>query len=170
LKWSDVNRQEGIISIRKKMTKTGKARVCGITPRLLAALELQWQMSDQQENSLVFGIASTIKRAWASACHVAEIAGLQFRDLRATANTRMEMANIPESIRMKILGHSQSSNNYRHYLRVNRDLAKSVATIMGNATEERNAIGERIGEREAILPHKARKGTLQGVPFLRFEW
>jgi integrase len=159
LKWSDVDRQEGIISIRKKTTKTGKARVCGITPRLLAALELQWQMSDQQENSLVFGIASTIKRAWASACHVAEIAGLQFRDLRATANTRMEMANIPESIRMKILGHSQSSTHYRHYLRVNRDLAKSVATIMGNATEERRAIGERIGKREAILPHKARKGT-----------
>jgi integrase len=123
---------------------------------LLAALKLQWQMSDQQENSLVFGIASTIQRAWASACRVAKIAGLKFRDLRATANTRMEMANIPEYIRMKIPGHSQSSTDYRHYLRVNRDLAKSVATILRNATEKRNAIGER----ESILSHKARKGTL----------
>lgn len=159
LKWADVHLQEGIITVRKMTTKTGKERVCGITPRLKAALETQWWMSDQQENSLVFGIADTIKRAWASACRSAEIDGLQFRDLRATANTRMEMANIPESVRMKILGHSQASTNYRHYLRVNRDLAKSVAATLGNLDGEQKAKGERKGEQATTDAEKVKKGT-----------
>ena len=150
MKWADVHLQEGIIIVRKMTTKTGQERVCGITPRLRAALELQWWMSDQQENSLVFGIEDTIKRAWATACRLAEIDGLQFRDLRATANTRMEMVNIPEALRVKILGHSQASTNYRNYLRVNRDLAKSVAAIMGNVAGERNIKGNEKGNR--LLP------------------
>ena len=115
-------------------------------------------MSDQQENSLVFGIEDTIKRAWATACRLAEINGLQFRDLRATANTRMEMANIPESVRMKILGHSQASTNYRHYLRVNRDLAKSVAITLGNAYQTQFEKGERKGEPSVLLAKDEEKG------------
>jgi integrase len=50
LKWADVHLQEGIITIRKMTTKTGQARVCGITPRLKEALELQWWMNDGYES------------------------------------------------------------------------------------------------------------------------
>jgi integrase len=141
-------------------TKTGKERVSGITWHVEAALEMQWLMSDQQDSSLVFGIEDTIKTAWATACRLANIGGLQFRDLRATANTRMEMANIPEAVRMKILGHSQSSTNYRHYLRVNRDLAKSVAMTLGNVGGEQFIKGERKGKQSTNLDLDTEKGTL----------
>ncbi len=52
---------------------------------------------------------------------------------------------------MKILGHSQASTNYRHYLRVNRDLAKSVATTLGNTYQAQSEKGERKGELIALI-------------------
>jgi len=114
LRWSDVNIADHTISIRSKNTKTFKARVVAMTPRVLSELKQLWARSPFDPEGLVFGITSTFKNAFAAARKSAGIENFRFHDCRHTAITRMISAGIPPMEVMKLSGHTQMTTFARY--------------------------------------------------------
>jgi integrase len=133
LRWSDVDLFEGTILIRAFNTKTLRARSVHMTARLhreIAHLAAPAPASD----SLVFGIASNVKRSFASTRREAGLEGVRFHDLRHTAATRLCAGlSLPEVGR--ILGHQQPSTTYR-YVNADAGTARRAAAVLDdfNAT------------------------------------
>lgn len=120
--WSDVDLLERVITIRKEISKTGKTRKVGITPRVAAELEML-----QPKTGRVFPYGS-VRKAFATACARAGVHNLHFHDLRHTATTRMIRAGIPHTEVMKITGHSQIKTFLRY-------LNLGDSTVQNNADQ-----------------------------------
>lgn len=106
LVWKDVDFARRRIFVLATNTKTGKSRYVPMTQRTIDYLTPLHKF-DKNPAHRVFGIATDADRAWDSAVEAANIEGLTFHDLRATAITRMLRAGLHESEVMKISGHSQ---------------------------------------------------------------
>lgn len=104
LRWRDVHLEEGYMRLLAENTKTQRARVVPITPRMREALR---ELPAGAPEALVFGITDTVKRSFATVCRLAKITDLHFHDLRHTGITRMVAAGIPASEVMRICGHTQ---------------------------------------------------------------
>lgn len=134
LQWSDVDLDKRIITIRAQNTKTLRERQVGITERLYRSLTELWNDSDGQLSSVVFGIASNVRRSFASACKIAGIKhggldGLTLHCLRHSAATRLVKGQLPIQMVGRLLGHTQINTTYR-YLSADNDTAKQAATIL----------------------------------------
>ncbi|MBK9156434.1 MAG: site-specific integrase [Chloracidobacterium sp.] len=126
MKWQDVSFATNEIYIPQSNTKTESSRTVGMTPRLKRELEKLWEASPKAAAGLVFGITTTIKTAFGSACKEAGIEDFRFHDCRHTATTRMIASGSPHSEVMKITGHSQMKTFLR-YLNITAERANSVA-------------------------------------------
>lgn len=135
MRWQDVNLITGEIYIPQTNTKTEESRTVGMTPRLRSELELIWDASPKDQNSLVFGITDTIKTAWKTACELAEIRDFRFHDCRHTATTRMIASGSPHTEVMKITGHSQLKTFLR-YLNITTETANKVASRLSNYMDD----------------------------------
>jgi integrase len=136
MKWKDIGVRE--IHIPQTNTKTEESRVVGITPRLRVELERLWDLSAQNREELVFGIADSVKRSWKTACKLAGIESFRLHDCRHTATTRMIASGSPHTEVMKITGHSQLKTFLR-YLNITTEAANRVANklevyVMSNQT------------------------------------
>lgn len=127
--WQAVDFARNIILIRADTTKTLQGRQVAMTKRLRAALLDLWEHSERKPHKPVFGI-SDFRKGWASACKDADLQNLQFRDLRRTANVRMQEAGIPQAFTMKILGHNQERTNTKHYTAVSVEMAQTAARAL----------------------------------------
>lgn len=126
MKWRDVSFPTNEIYIPQTNSKTESARTVGMTPRLKEELEGLWEASPKDGNGLVFGITTTIKTAFGSACKEAGIGDFRFHDCRHTATTRMIASGSPHTEVMKITGHSQMKTFLR-YLNITTERANNVA-------------------------------------------
>lgn len=135
MKWQDVNFVTNEIYIPQTNTKTEDSRTVGITPRLREELEQLWEVSTKDPNMLVFGITSTIKTSFTSACKEAGITDFRFHDCRHTATTRMIASGSPHTEVMKITGHSQIKTFLR-YLNITPETTKNVATRLNTYLSE----------------------------------
>jgi integrase len=126
MRWKDINFVTNEIYIPQTNSKTEEARTVGITPRLREEFERLWEASSQDANSIVFGITSTVKTAFKSACNEAGISDFRFHDCRHTATTRMIASGSPHTEVMKITGHSQLKTFLR-YLNITTETANKVA-------------------------------------------
>ncbi len=112
LTWADVDVVADELTIRAMNTKTLTARVVGITPRLKVELRLLFG-DGKVDETLVFGIRSNVKRAFASAKKIAGIGDLRLHDLRHTTASRLcTKLELPQVGR--ILGHTQPRTTYRY--------------------------------------------------------
>ncbi len=114
LEWRDVDLAGAIIIVRAMNSKTARARIVPMTPRLRAELGALWQKSALDMSARIFGITDTVKNSFASACRAAGIDGFRFHDCRHTAITRMIAAGVPAEEVMKISGHTQTSTFLRY--------------------------------------------------------
>lgn len=135
LKWSDVDLEIRIITTRSYKGKTLTERTVGITPRLENELELLSQKQSREPDSLVFGIASNVKRSFQSVRLAAGLPDVRFHDLRHSAATRLVQAHIPLSEVGRILGHSQPVTTYR-YVNINRETARRAADALASFNRE----------------------------------
>lgn len=129
LEWGDVDLSAGVITLRPEVTKTGKGRKIGMTPRVKAAFE-----GLPRSGGKVFSIQSASK-AFRTACERAEIADLHFHDLRHTGTTRMIRAGIPHAEVMKITGHRQLKTFLR-YLNLVDDTVATTAQLLARYLED----------------------------------
>ena len=117
LKWGDVDLKAGSIRVLAANTKTLREREVPISARLKKALSKRKGEPDAD----VLEEKET-KRAWATACRIAGVKGLQLRDLRATFGTRLIEMGMPIAEVGKILGHANIQTTFRHYARANRSI------------------------------------------------
>ncbi len=75
-------------------------------------------------------MTGSIKKAFDTAKRHAAITDLHFHDLRATAATRMIRVGIPLAEVARVLGHTQPTTTYRHYVMANADTALRVASAL----------------------------------------
>jgi integrase len=127
LQWADVDLFERTIQIRAFNTKTLQARTVHMTERLHRELALRATTVSDAE-SLVFGVATNVKRSFSSARREADLVGVRFHDLRHTAATRLCAGlSLPEVGR--ILGHQQPGTTYR-YINADAATARRAAAVL----------------------------------------
>jgi len=129
LKWSDVDFENRLISVRATTTKTMRGRIIGLTARLQSELAALWENSAKGADSLVFGITDTVKTAFAAACREAGVEGFRLHDARHTAITRMIQGGMPPMEVMKISGHTQMTTFVR-YVNADSNTAQRAAAAL----------------------------------------
>jgi len=128
LTWPDIDLLSRRITIKATNTKTQRERVVPITARLLAELEALYAKATNSD-TLVFGITTDIKKAFATACRDAGIEDFRLHDCRHTAITRWIEAGMPPMQVMKISGHTQMQT-FKKYINVNDDALDRAAAVL----------------------------------------
>jgi integrase len=129
LRWRDVDLEEKLITIQAFNTKTMKSRTISMTTRLADELAGLWEKSPKESDMLVFGILSSVKKAFARVCDKAKVEGLRFHDLRHTAATRLVEGHLPLQEVSRILGHQTPQMTYR-YVNADSATARRAAAVL----------------------------------------
>jgi integrase len=103
LRWSDVDIEGGVISLRAFNTKTARARQVPISGRLKDELQ---RIRNEDQDASVFS-ARNLRRSWDAACKAAGIEGLRLHDCRHTFASRLAHSGMSISELAALLGHSQ---------------------------------------------------------------
>lgn len=129
LKWSDVDFEERVLTIRAFNTKTMKERQVSLTTRLMIELERIWEESPKNRDQLVFGFTDNVKKSWTSVRTKAGLPDVRFHDLRHTAATRLVAAHLPLPEVGRVLGHTQANTTYR-YVNANIETTRRAAALL----------------------------------------
>src|SRR5262249_31014487 len=97
LRWSDVDFEDRLITVRAFNTKNMRERQVSMTGRLALELEAAYGASTKDPESLCFGIADNVKTSFGSARKAAGLPDVRFHDLRHTHATRLVSAHMPLS-------------------------------------------------------------------------
>jgi integrase len=111
LKWSDVDFEERVLTIRAFNTKTMKERQVSLTTRLAIELEKIWEESPKVKDELVFGFTNNVKNSLTSVRTKANLPDIRFHDLRHTAATRLVAAHLPLAEVGRVLGPYASKHD-----------------------------------------------------------
>jgi integrase len=137
LGWSDVDRTHGRITLRRAHSKNGEPRTLALVGELAALIERRWaareyETGDQSTalSPFVFHRAGQpvgdFRKAWASACEAAGVAGTLFHDLRRSAVRNFEKAGVSQAVAMKISGHKTASVYRRYRIVDETDIADAL--------------------------------------------
>jgi integrase len=134
LRWRSICLNTHLITIEGLTTKTLKTRQVAITQRMHNELSALWEISRNDPNARVFGIANNVRKSFSSACKIAgikqgNIDGLNLHSLRHTAATRLVKGQMPLHLVGRILGHSQPQTTYR-YLSADAEATAQAALIL----------------------------------------
>jgi integrase len=138
LAWPDVDRAAGRIVLRREHSKNGEPRVLPLVGDLAALVERRWRAREYETPeggtalaSLVFHRAGRplgdFRRAWASACQAAGVAGTLFHDLRRSAVRNMDRAGVSQTVAMALSGHKTASVYRRYRIVDESDLRAALA-------------------------------------------
>jgi integrase len=116
LRWTDVDLPGRRLRVLAENSKTQRERFVPLTARAADELRGLSSRPGATPDALVFGMTSTVKTAWKSACKVAGLADARFHDLRATCGTRLCSAGVPIVEVARVLGHSDMKTTYRFYI------------------------------------------------------
>jgi integrase len=129
LKWSDVDFEERVLTIRAFNTKTMQERQVSLTTRLMIELERLREESPKNRDFLVFGFTDNVKKSWTSVRTKAGLPDVRFHDLRHTAATRLVAAHLPLPEVGRVLGHTQANTTYR-YVNANIETTRRAAALL----------------------------------------
>lgn len=127
MRWLDVSFETSEIYIPKTNAKTEDERTVGMTKRLKAELVRLWSISPKDLDGSVFGIKTSIYKAFNTACRLAGIKDFHLHDCRHTATTRMIASGSDHTEVMKITGHTQLKTFLR-YLNITPETSRRCAT------------------------------------------
>ena len=128
LRWHQVLLKQRLIKLTDKDTKDEEPRLIPIISPLLYQLKSIPRAINDDHVFLFRGMPlRDVRDGFVAACEAAGVPygrntpnGITFHDLRHTANTNMRRAGIPESVIMKITGHS-TREMFDRYNTVDRD-------------------------------------------------
>jgi integrase len=143
LRWSDVDREGGVIRLRPEHAKNGHGRQLALAGADLPALiERRWT-ARVVETTNPDGTTTTrvspyvfhrqgepivdFRKAWAAACDSAGVTGRLFHDLRRTSVRNMVRAGVRETIAMAVSGHRTRSMFDRYNIVSEADLREAAA-------------------------------------------
>jgi integrase len=142
LRWKDVDFKAGSIRLDPGTTKNREGRFFPLAahPALESLLRAQDARTREFEHDHGKVVAWVFHRAggqispdyrhwWKAACKEAGLPGKLLHDLRRSAVRRLEQANVPRSVAMKITGH-KTENIYKRYAIVDEtDIVAGVRRI-----------------------------------------
>ena len=156
LNWSNIDLENGLITIDQTNTKSKKTRRIPINSTMRILLKEQWLRTGQGpfRNEYVFisktgtpyKFHTSIKGAFERVCKNAEITGLRFHDLRHTAATRMIEAGASIVAVSKILGHSDIKMTMR-YSHPDNSLKEAVELLTSNFSD---SVTDKFTDKEQI--------------------
>jgi len=134
LRWSDVG--EGVVYLRAQNSKNRKAEsillegeLTAIIERRRAAQVLEAEDGTKRIAQYVFhrdGLpVGDFRKAWGTACKLANVDQRLFHDLRRTASRNMISAGVSQAVAMKITGHKTDSM-FRRYAIVDEQLKREA--------------------------------------------
>ena len=129
VRWADVG--DNVIYLRAENFKTRKPETMPLEGDLLAIIERRRDAAVIKEENKEPRFAEFVfhrdgqpigdfRKAWATACKKADVAGRIFHDFRRTAARNLIEAGVQQAVAMKITGHKTDSM-FRRYAIVNED-------------------------------------------------
>jgi integrase len=136
IKWSQVDWEQGFITLNAEDTKSGYTRVIPILDGDMRTW-LEWSRDHANGSPRVFHNdgepIKDFRGAWSSACKSAGVPDLKFHDLRRTAVRNMRRAGVPQVVRMRITGHRTDSMERRYNI-VDIEDIKSAKELLQRKT------------------------------------
>ena len=139
LTWADVDRDGGAIRLRPENSKNGRGRVVVLEGDLAALIARRWdaRLLEGSDGPRVVGLVfhrdgepvGDFRKAWATACERAGVAGRLFHDLRRTAVRNMIRAGVSETVAMRISGHRTRSVFDRYNVTSEEDLRTAAQRV-----------------------------------------
>ena len=134
LTWSQVNMDQGIVTLNPGETKNDEGRTVYLDEELKEVISRQLEKRKKGAKLLPWVFPNSdcsdrIKqfgKAWNTACKNAKITTLLFHDLRRTAVRNMVRSGIPESVAQKISGHRTRSVFDRYNITSPNDLKQAA--------------------------------------------
>lgn len=174
LKWSDVDYQAGVITLRLKSRKPGgRVHILPLTGQMVALLANE----RGKHSTYVFTYQCTRprgarkkdqhypfsrdgwRRVWAAACAASGLEDFHFHDLRHTAATRTLRASGNMKAVQKMLGHTQITTTARYAHALTEDVRSAM-----EAGQSRNSPEQGESERSAVaLDAAENKGKLAKI-------
>lgn len=156
LRWANVG--EDVIYLRAENSKTRKPETVPLDGELGEVIErrraariLQGKDGENRFAEYVFHCdgepIGDFRKAWATACKLANVSHRLFHDLRRTASRNMIAAGVPQAVAMKITGHKTDAM-FRRYAIVNEDqkrdaLAKTQEYLTASKDKASKVVGMR---------------------------
>jgi integrase len=151
-RWRHVDLKAGVVRLEPGESKSGKPREIFASPELLAILRAQlakaatkWPGERLDDRPVFFrpgGLpVSTFRKAWATACETANVAGRIFHDLRRTAARDMVRSGTPERVAMTVTGH-ETRDVFERYNIVSEQDRRDVAARNAGRLPVAVAVGE----------------------------
>lgn len=130
LKWSNVDRDQGIVRLEVGSTKNDEGRTIYLDEELTEITEKQWEARKKNQRLLPYVFTNEngtdrvkeFRKSWNTACTKAGIDRKLFHDFRRTAVRNMVRSGIPERVAMMISGHKTRSVFERYNIVSDADL------------------------------------------------
>ena len=130
LKWSQVDRQQGIVTLDPGQTKNDEGRSVYLDEELKQIFQELWEARKESGKLLPYIFLNRkgsdrlkqFNKAWKTACKDAKIGKRFFHDLRRTAIRNMVRAGTPERVAMMVSGHKTRSVFERYNIVSDADL------------------------------------------------
>lgn len=128
LRVKQVDLKSRTVRLEVGTTKNGEGRVAVMTTPLYELLKTacEGKKADDAVFTREGKPVMDFRKAWSTACELAECPGLLFHDLRRTAVRNMVRAGIPEAIAMKISGHKTRSVFERYNIVSEKDITEAA--------------------------------------------
>ena len=140
LTWPTVDWEKRLLKVPSGNRYKRRPKLIGLTDRLYCELRRIWESRECPTEGKIFNVVADFKRSYKTACRLAGVVGLQFRDLRHGFATSLMEANIPERLAMKVTGHT-NPETHGIYTNVDERLARQVADALTKLHADRNAGG-----------------------------
>jgi integrase len=119
LQWEDVDFDNGVLQVvdrNEHRTKTRRSRTIALRAETAESLK---RLAQDRVNAWVFvnpvAFYWSCDRWFPNLCEKAGLGRCGLQNLRATCNTRMQDAGVPQTAAMQVLGHTTPQVNQRHY-------------------------------------------------------
>jgi len=153
LTWSQVDRENWIVSLNPGETKNDEGRTVYLDEELQDVFQRQWEIRKKAKTLIPYvfprkggkGKIVDFRKAWAHACKDAGIGSKLFHDLRRTAVRNMVRAGIPERVAMQISGHRTRSVFERYNIVSDTDLKLAARKQAEYLKEQSDAMGTILG-------------------------
>lgn len=150
LRFSDLDFDKRIITIRAFITKTARKRTVAMTKRVFEELSELWIKSAKNPDELIFGVTVTIKTAWKKICREAGIDDFRFHDTRHTSITRLIRSGLPPVECMKVSGHTTLSA-FNIYSNLEADSIFRAANALDNYLAFQNEVQTKQREESNLI-------------------
>lgn len=143
IEWRDIDRPSGMIRLRAERSKNKRARQLPLSGDLSAIIE---RAAERRRLDCPFVFhrdgspLGSFRKAWASACTAAGLAGLLVHDLRRSCVRNLVRAGVPESAAMSFTGHLTRSIFDRYDVIDKKDLeaaAEKMAAYIRERAQEK---------------------------------